>query len=314
MNTAVLVLVLGSAVGHAAWNLLTRGQTDRAAFLLRSLIIVIVLGAVAVTAGEFFGDVFSRLTPTAWLCVGLAGLFGGLHYFFLAHSYDSADFTTVYPVVRALPIVLIAFGDAFRGREPTPLGWVGIMVVVAGCALSSMRSLRSIAWSHYFNRSSIWMALAALGIVGYTIPDKIAAENMTPSGLASAVIYQYLALLGCLIVFVAARMLLPMRVHGSSRLVGTGRVSEALGVSGVHRPVGWFKPAMAAALNFGSYGLILWAYQMVGRAGYVLAMRQFSIVIGVILAFAIFKESGRIVRIAGAVLVTIGVIIIKCGG
>jgi uncharacterized membrane protein len=46
----------------------------------------------------------------------------------------------------------------------------------------------------------------------------------------------------------------------------------------------------------------------------VLAFRQFSIVLGVIGAFALYGEKGRMVRMTGAVCITAGLIIIGISG
>ena len=66
--------------------------------------------------------------------------------------------------------------------------------------------------------------------------------------------------------------------------------------------------------NFGAYWLVLWAYQLAQRAGYVVAFRQFSIVIGVALAFAVFREKGFAVRLTGALLITVGLVLIALRG
>jgi len=84
--------------------------------------------------------------------------------------------------------------------------------------------------------------------------------------------------------------------------------------AGEAKAVGWLIPAAAAALNFGAYSMILVCYQVVPQAGYIVAMRQFSIVVGVVLAFAVFKERGRLVRLAGALLITAGMVLIKMYG
>jgi len=67
-------------------------------------------------------------------------------------------------------------------------------------------------------------------------------------------------------------------------------------------------------LNFGSYWLVLWAFQVTLKASYIVAFRQFSIIIGVVLAFAIFKKERYPVRLAGALFITAGLVIIGLQG
>ena len=66
--------------------------------------------------------------------------------------------------------------------------------------------------------------------------------------------------------------------------------------------------------GFGAYWLILWAYQLSPIASYVVAFRQFSIVIGAIFAFLVFKEQGAAVRLSGAVLIVMGLMLIAVLG
>ena len=71
---------------------------------------------------------------------------------------------------------------------------------------------------------------------------------------------------------------------------------------------------LGAALNFGSYWMVLWAYQLVRRASYIVTFRQFSIVLAVVVAFAVYKERGVAVRITAALLITAGLLLIGLFG
>jgi len=71
---------------------------------------------------------------------------------------------------------------------------------------------------------------------------------------------------------------------------------------------------LAAVLSFGAYWLILWAYQLSPYASYIVAFRQFSIVIGAVLAFVIYKEKGIAIRLTGASLITTGLLVIALWG
>jgi drug/metabolite transporter (DMT)-like permease len=79
-------------------------------------------------------------------------------------------------------------------------------------------------------------------------------------------------------------------------------------------PARWRLAVPAALLSFLAYWLILWAYQLSPYAGYIVAFRQFSIVIGAVAAFRIFKESGVAVRLAGAGLISTGLVLIAAWG
>ena len=76
----------------------------------------------------------------------------------------------------------------------------------------------------------------------------------------------------------------------------------------------WRAPAIAGSLSMLSYWIILCVYQMTARASYVVAFRQFSIVIGVVVAFMLFHEPGRFVRILGSLVITAGLVVIGVWG
>ena len=76
----------------------------------------------------------------------------------------------------------------------------------------------------------------------------------------------------------------------------------------------WRIPAVAGGLCFFAYWLVLCAYQMTARASYVVAFRQFSIVIGVMAALVFLNEPGKIVRFVGAIVITAGLVVLKLFG
>ncbi len=234
------------------------------------------------------------LTPKAWSCVVGSGFCCGMYFLFLARAYESSDFTVVYPVARSLPVLLVGIGDALRGRYPAPIGWLGMLLVTCGCVLVPLPSIRGFAIRHYFNRTSLWMLLTAMGTVGYTLLDKIASETLQ-QGPATAARYEYMFFLVSGVTYATF-----------SRILKTGRGGSNL--------VGWKLPFLAGCMNFGAYLLVLWAYQLSPLASYIVAFRQFSIIIGTVLAFAIYRERGLVIRLTGTFLLTSGLVVIGLWG
>jgi drug/metabolite transporter (DMT)-like permease len=300
MSFAVVALAIGSAFVQPMWNLLARGQRDRETMFLRMLIIIASVGLVPVVVGEYL---YTQMTPTAWWCAAAAGFFGGMYYFFLGHSYNKTDFTTAYPVIRALPVMLIALADVARGNFIPWQGWLAIAMVAMGCLLSTLTRFREFSFKRFFHHSFALILTAAIGTVGYTIFDKIASESIRAAGatglggLAGALKYQWAMLTAALVAFV-----------GFQCFFFPGHRKELLAQGGPKS--GWVIPAAVAALVFLGYGMILWAFQLDERMAYISSMRQFSIVIGVVLAFAVFHEKGFFVRTTGALLITGGVVLI----
>ena len=173
MNPLIIPLVLTSTFMHAGWNLLSRGQNSEAIFFHRMLLLISLVGVVQLVSSELLDP---SLNSKAWLCAACSGFLNGTYFLFLARAYRASDFTAVYPVARALPVLLVAITDMLRGRYPTAQGWIGMWLVISGCFLAPLYSFRGIKLSSYLNRTSLWMILTPFGTVGYTLLNKFAAE------------------------------------------------------------------------------------------------------------------------------------------
>ena len=276
---------------HAGWNLIARYSGSEGEFYKRMLVIMLVVGFLPAVISELLTGSMTRL---AWICVIASATSAAFYLFGLAKAFDLSDFTIVYPVARALPVLIIAFIDVMRGRFLSPLGWMGVILVVIGSVLIPQQRFGDFQLRNYLSIAVLWMIVAALGTVGYTVLDKFAAE-VVQSGPATAARYGYFYFAISFFPY----MLLMRSVKGNQR---TGNKNS------------WFLAGIGAALQFGAYWLILWAFQMSQVTSYIVAFRQFSIVIGAVLGFIIFKEQGVYVRITGAILISSGLIVIGLWG
>lgn len=294
MTPFVILIVLLSTFMHAGWNLLAHYDRSESLFYKRMLVFIILVGFFPTLISELHAK---SLPLLAWLCVLGSGFSAGLYLFFLAKSFESSDFSVVYPVARSLPVIFIGIMDTLRGRPLTVWGWVGIGLVSLGCFLVPQRSLRSFSWRSYLTPTSVWMLLTALGTIGYTYLDKIAAEVVQQSP-ATAARYGYIYFA---VSFIPYSLFL--------RYFHSPKPEETR-----NHAVGWKLAILAGILSFGAYWLILWAYQLSPYASYIVAFRQFSIVIGSAVALTFYKEGGLAVRLSGALLITIGFIFIAVLG
>ena len=287
----LIVIVMVSTFMHAGWNLLARYAGSEGNFYRKMLVLTLLVGFLPAVISEIQVGSMTRL---AWICVIGSGTFAAFYLFGLARAFHLSDFTIVYPVARALPVIFIALIDVARGRMLTPLGWLGLMLVAAGSILIPQQRFGDFQLRSYWNIAVLWMLVAAIGTIGYTVLDKVAAE-VVQSGPATAARYGY---------FYFAISFFPYIL-----LMRTVKEPPA---SGGARD--WFLAAVGAVFGFGAYWLILWAYQLSPVASYIVAFRQFSIVIGAFLGFLIFKEQGIYVRLSGALLIAAGLIIIALYG
>lgn len=291
MSQTVIAIIMVSTFMHAGWNLLARYARSEGEFYRRMLIITAIVGFLPAVISEY---ITRSLTPLAWVCVTGAGISAAFYLYGLARAFGTSDFTIVYPVARSLPVLFIAWIDVLRGRQLTSFGWVGIILVAIGCFFVPLKSFEDFHWRNYFNRATVWMVVAALGTVGYTYLDKVAAE-VVQSGAGTAARYGYFYFTISLFPYLI--LLRFAKIDGQNP-----------------EKTGWKLPILGALFGFGAYWLILWAYQLSPLASYIVAFRQFSIVIGALLAFVIYKEQGIAVRLTGAGLITTGLILIAVLG
>jgi uncharacterized membrane protein len=287
-----VALILTSCFLHAGWNLLLRRRRRELVFLRHMLILTVPISAAALGVALLLPHSFP---PKAWACVAASGAITGAYYWFLGLAYGSGDFTVVYPVARALPVLMVAGIDVARGRPPSAAGWLGMALVVAGCMLAPQASYRGFTWRRYHARDILWIVLTAATIAGFTMFDKVAAETVSRGPASAAVYCAWFHILSC------------ASYLGILALVG--RLREEGG-----RQVGWRWPAVGAAMGFVCYLLVLWAYQMAPQTGYLLAFRQFSIVIGVVAAFRIYGETGLSVRLPATAAIVGGLVLLAVIG
>jgi drug/metabolite transporter (DMT)-like permease len=286
-----LLIVLLSTFMHASWNLLARRQRERDIFL-PLLLFVSSLGLVPVLLIEGRGE---PILPQVWRYLVVTGVFQAIYYLGLLQGYKSGDFTVVYPVARALPVLVLAFVDWAQGQPPSLWGWVGMVLISVGCLLIPLQSWRDLAWAKYVNRMMAWVLLAAIGTVGYTLVDR-AAAGVIRGGWDTAVRYAIYEFTSTFLLYWLVLKLLRYP---------TWQMPE--------RAI-WLQAALAGFFMFAAYALVLWAYQLVSHVSYVVALRQFSIVLGVVAGTFLFHEPAPRWRISMAVLIVLGVVLISLGG
>lgn len=289
MSLMPVVLILVSCFTHAGWNLLARHRRDEVIFFRRMLLCVVPLALMLIAIGMALPHSFPART---WLLVVPSGLIGGAYTYFLARAYGSSDFTVVYPLTRALPVLLVAGVDVLRGRQPSAVGWAAMLLVVVGCMLAPQTSYRGFDLRRYHWREVLWILLTAGGVVGFTVLDKLAAE-IVRQGPGSAAIYCGLWHIGCCVAYLG--------LHGPLGGVGTGRA-------------GWVMPALAALLGLFTYTLVLWAFQLGTHTSYLLAFRQFSIVVGVGASLILHREGALHVRIPATAAIVAGLVLVALYG
>jgi len=297
MSFLAVALVLISTLAHAAWNKRV-SDPDHAGptLILRMLKAILWVGFLPAVAGLMLTG---WLSPIAWVCVLISGIFCGFYFNGLAKSYGGSHFTIIYPMVWAIPVLLVAAVDAGRGFYPTTAAWIGIVLIAVGCVLSPLDRLLVSPVELFrtlFTRAHVYILLAAVGTLMYTLSDKYAAVTLQ-QGYAAAATYGYFFFL-----FAALTYLTIPKWKWFNIDIHENDTTSRLALS-----------SYAIAL-FAAYSLVLWAYQLAEHASYVISLRTFSIVIGV--AWGLRREPRFVwlVRITAALLIVSGILLISLLG
>ena len=279
MQNFVFLAVLFAAACHAGWNALIKIGLDP---LPATTLIAAGSGVVGVVCLPLFGMPAAAAWP--WLIASAV-----IHLFYFAaliESYRTGDLGQVYPIARgAAPLMTATASAAFVGEQLSLVSWSGIALLAGGVLLLSARGGRGLA---SLDRRAVGFALAtALTICAYSVVDGIGARaSRNPEG------YVLWLLVG------NALLLLPYALWRDG-----GKVLPVLQRF-------WLRGLAGGALQALSYGIALWAMTLAPIA-IVASLRETSVLFGAAIAVAVLKEPLRAVRIAAALLIVCGLVLIR---
>jgi drug/metabolite transporter (DMT)-like permease len=274
-STLTVVLVLVAAMVHAGWNALLFAGNDQLAKTQLLVAMYVIVGIVLMFffAKSTMSEVVSQTWP--WL---LASAVGYIFYFLgLSQSYRTREFSAVYGVMRGTGPILIAIGALLlHGQRPSPLAFLAIIVVSGGVFL--------LKWSGSptaMKRAVPWAVLNALGVALTFLADG--------SGVQQA--GDPLGFFGCALLFggIGALIVLafvPMRV---------GRLPK----------VEFAKGVVAGLMSVLTYSIGIWAVT-VHPFGKVAALRETSVLFGLLYGWLLLGEAQNSYRIWGCVAVVSG--------
>ena len=280
MSGKALALVLVAALIHAGWNALAKRARDPLVFLWSSVslasLFLAPLGAWVILVEDWRpGGAFFVLATIVVHTV---------YFWVLGRAYASGDLSIVYPVARGLGVALVpVLALALLGERVSALGALGVALVVAGIvaiyALGASRSIGSV-WGTLL-RPPIWSIATGLTIATYSVIDKAGVARVHPLA--------YISLMGVGISVLLAPWVLTRR----DSLAREWRVN-------------WRAIVLASSMNLTSYLLVLFAFRL-AKVGYIVAARESSIVFSVLIGSLLMGEANFRPRLAGALVVLIGV-------
>ncbi len=297
MTATAIVLITLSVFAHAGWNLLGKRQPAVAYFFLATGASTLIL----IPLLWYDRTLLAWASPAIWALVGVTGLFQAIYFSGLAGAYRHGDMSLAYPLLRALPVLLITAISFLLGRgdQITPLGLMGILTVAAGCLILPLKSFRAIRLQDYLALCCLLALVAAFGTTGYTLVDDEALRRLRQSLFwmpAPPVTLFYIALqtTSTSLWLALFTLFLPSERERLSKLWRNGRGQAAL----------------TGLVITGAYGLVLASMAYVSNVSYVAAFRQMSIPLGALLGIWLLKESPYRPKIIGVGVVSAGLALV----
>lgn len=298
MSLMAFFLVLGSVLLHATWNFISKRQTPEITFFMVFSFASLVL--ITFPLLLFSGIAPWRLPLSLLFCALGGGLCGTFCIIGLSFAYRYADISLAYPLMRALPVLLTAlitniFGF---GKPLTPVVSAGVVIIFTGCILMPFPSLRNFSFSAYTGKGMFGILLAAVSTTGYTIIDSYGVSgimNFAPQVNRICTAGAYSCLRDFVIFF--SLFVVSLLKYGRKK-----HFSIAIFLQPQSYLAGFF-----AGL---AYILVLIAMDHVVNVSYIQAFRQLSLPIGLLLGIFILKERVTFQKIAGLVLILIGLLVV----
>lgn len=268
MNQFAALLMLASGAAHAIVNAILKSGGDK----MSSRALIDGSSALLVLPLAFVVP----LPHGAWDWL-LASFAVHLAYLIcVIKAFEGADMSAVYPIMRGTAPVLAALASVVLLGDPISWGVaVGVGLVSAGTALVAL-------WNAPSKQALLWALATGATIAAYTVIDA-KGVRAAPSAI-SYVVWVFLLLgFGIGAIFALWR---------GPRFIAAAR-SE------------WKPGLIAGALSLVTYGLALWAYRL-GDVPRLAALRETSILFGVLIAWLFLKEHIGRPRVAGALLIAGG--------
>lgn len=277
MSLDIILLILVAALLHASWNAVIKGGTNK--------LYETGLNCFGGGVGVLFVVPFLPL-PASESLIFLAGSCSVhiAYYLCIAVAYRTVDMSFAYTIMRGTAPLLTSIAMLLFGHNLSWAGWLGILCLCSGVLVLTRENVRN-------GRFNVSGALAAVGtavvIMGYTLFDGYGAR-------ASGNPISYVCWLYVINTF-PINIILLLRQRESYIPYFKRR---------------WKVGLFGGLCSLGSYGVALWAMTKAPIA-MVAALRETSVIFGMLLAILFLGEKFSPVKLLAVVLVATGIIIMR---
>ncbi|MBA3820304.1 MAG: EamA family transporter [Deltaproteobacteria bacterium] len=279
----IVALVLVSAFFHALWNALLRVEPDKDRGLIGAITLASLFASIIAAVRWGLGDVpFATLASVGWTV--LAGGFEAIYFTTLVRALERGKLGPVYTISRGGAVLVVwPMSIVLFDELVTATGAAGSALVLGGLVLCGVGAHGLDRGGR--GRSGVWWAVACAGsIAGYHLAYKAALQE---GGSPSATFAVSLGLSAAISI---------VRIGGAGRRLLGGLLRERAG-----------RLALMGLVCGGSF-LILMEALALGGSGYVLTLRNTSVLFATALAFTIGERPAH-AEIMGAALVAGGAVV-----
>jgi drug/metabolite transporter (DMT)-like permease len=270
----VVAVVLLAAVLHAGWNVAVRAGSDRRRESM------LMLGGGTLLA--FVLLPFLPLPPAAaWPYLLASAALNGVFFVLIAEAYAHGGVALAYPLMRGTaPMLTLLGGWLLLGQALPALACIGIVAICSGVVLLARR--RGEAGEAHAVRFAL---INAVVIATYTLNDSVGVRiAQTPLAYT-------------LWMFPLSAVPTVLWLGRKTPLAWPSKREAMRGVAG-------------AGASIGAYSLVLWAFTRAPVAP-VAALRETSILIGVVLARLLLGEQPGRRGWSGAAAIAVGAALLR---
>ena len=288
MTPYSILLILASALIHVSWNFFTKKGNWPVEFFFWVFLWGVLLYLPFFVAFGVFPFFLLHAPPKLWWLVIPSGLLETVYFICLVRAYREGDLSFVYPTSRSAPLFTQVWAVLFIGEVLSLSGGLGIGLVVIGLFVVSLRNLRSHPAgtpSRLTLRPLLFALSAAVASSIYSVIDKVGIQILQP------IFY-----LWSINLWMCVDTALYLLWHKERPLLKVWQESKK-------------EILVIAVLQNVAYLLVLWAMQM-SKVSYVVAFRQVGVLFGAGMGILLLKEKSWKPRMAGACILTLGLILI----
>ena len=269
-------MVLASGAAHAVVNATLKAGDDK----MSSRALIDGFSALIILPAAFL----LPLPHHAWQWLAASGVIHLVYLFSLIKAFEGADMLVAYPLMRGLApslaslVAVSVFGEPITLAIAVGVGCVSVGVMIA-------------AFGRHLDRAAlIWSLITGASIALYTVAD---AQGVRAAPSAPSYIVWIFLIDGGVIGALFA-------LWRGPRFILSAR-SE------------WRAGLIAGALSIVSYGLALWAFRL-GDIPRLAALRETSILFGVVIAVVALEERMTPARLASAAMIGAGAAVLLASG